>query len=106
MERTKALRIARGYVKKLKENNLPIDRAYLFGSYARNKQHKDSDIDICLVVDNFRSDKLWRIWNKAGALKNFEDELPIETVVVTKGEFRKWNPLPGAVMKEGIKIST
>ena len=106
MERVEALKIAQGYIKKLKENSLPIKKAYLFGSYARNEQHNHSDIDICLVVDNFRSDKLWRIWNKAGALKNFENELPIETVLVTKSEFSKWNPLPAIIMKEGIKIST
>jgi len=106
MERVEALKIAQGYIKKLKENKLPIKKAYLFGSYARNEQHKHSDIDICLVVDNFRSDKLLRIWNKAGSLKDFNDELPIETVLVTKNEFSKWNPLPAIVMKEGIKIST
>jgi len=106
MERVEALKIAQGYIKKLKENRLPIKKAYLFGSYARNEQHKDSDIDICIVVDNFRSDKLRRIWNKAGILKDFNSELPIETILVTKNEFSKWNPLPAIVMKEGIKIST
>lgn len=106
MKQDKALGIAKGYIKKLKKNRLPIKKAYLFGSYARNEQHKHSDIDICLVVDNFRSDKLLRIWNKAGELKDFDNELPIETVLVTQNEFSKWNPLPAIVMKEGIKIST
>ena len=98
MQQDTAIKIATKYVRRAYQKDKNILKAYLFGSYARNEQHKHSDIDICLVVDNFRSDKLLRIWNKAGSLKDFNDELPIETVLVTKNEFSKWNPLPAIVM--------
>jgi predicted nucleotidyltransferase len=29
----------------------PVKKAYLFGSYARNEAHKDSDIDILVELD-------------------------------------------------------
>jgi predicted nucleotidyltransferase len=32
---------------------IPLRRAILFGSYARNKQTKYSDIDLALVADEF-----------------------------------------------------
>ena len=42
------------YIKELKKDKLPISRAILFGSYARNRQHKWSDIDLCIVSPKFK----------------------------------------------------
>ena len=35
------------------EYNLPIDSVYLYGSYAKGTPHAWSDIDICIVSDEF-----------------------------------------------------
>ena len=45
--------IAKKYVELVKANGFPmqIDKAYLFGSFAKGCPKKDSDIDIALVVD-------------------------------------------------------
>ena len=48
---------------------VPIEQFWLFGSYAKNNAHKDSDIDIALVVNHLENDYsilntepiLWRI---------------------------------------------
>jgi predicted nucleotidyltransferase len=49
-----------------------IDRFYLFGSYAKGNPHKDSDIDVALIVNHLEDDYdhwntgliLWRLrWN-------------------------------------------
>ena len=31
---------------------VPVEQFWLFGSYAKNNAHKDSDIDVALVVDH------------------------------------------------------
>ena len=36
------------YIQRLKENNIPVWRLYLYGSYAKNTYHKDSDIDLAV----------------------------------------------------------
>ena len=41
-----------GYLVMLKKK-VPIERAYLFGSWATGKQHKWSDIDIAVVSPKF-----------------------------------------------------
>ncbi len=33
-----------------------VDRAYLFGSYAKNVANEGSDIDVCIVSPNFGKD--------------------------------------------------
>ena len=35
---------------------VPIEQFWLFGSYAKNNAHKDSDIDIALVVNHLDKD--------------------------------------------------
>ena len=46
---------------------LPIEAVYLFGSYAKGTAHKDSDIDVALVVSHFEGDffdivpPIWRL---------------------------------------------
>ena len=43
----------RQYVAVLNSHGLNVDKAFLFGSYARNEQHSDSDIDVLLLSHNF-----------------------------------------------------
>jgi len=51
---------------------MPIDQFWLFGSYAKNNAHKDSDIDVALVVNELDKDYsvlntepiLWRLKRK------------------------------------------
>ena len=34
----------------------PIDKVYLYGSFAKNTQHEDSDIDVAVVVKQINDD--------------------------------------------------
>ena len=58
------------YKQLVKDNfPVPIDQFWLFGSYAKNNAHKDSDIDIALIVNHLGKDYsvlntepiLWRL---------------------------------------------
>lgn len=79
------------YLGILKKDGLPIQKVYLFGSWARGKAHQWSDIDLCIVSAKFKNsrqalDYLWgkRIVNKkvhiepiGYSLKDFIDEDPL-----------------------------
>lgn len=59
--------IAKKYLELVKARNFPmrIDKAYLFGSFAKGNPHKDSDIDIALVVADWEGgyeDTIVPIW--------------------------------------------
>ena len=43
------------YINILKQDKLPIKKAILFGSYAKGKQHKWSDIDLCIISPKFKN---------------------------------------------------
>ncbi len=48
-----ALTLAQSYIKLVKKSGIPVAKAYLYGSYAKKNQDKDSDIDICVVSPIF-----------------------------------------------------
>jgi len=64
--------IAQKYLELVKASPFPmqIDKAYLFGSFAKGYPHKDSDIDVALVVNEWKGDYLdvvppiWRLCEK------------------------------------------
>ena len=68
-KREDIISIAKRYVELVKSSSLPmqIDRAYIFGSYAKGCSNKDSDIDIALVVNKWVGDyeesvvPIWRL---------------------------------------------
>jgi len=61
--------IAKKYLELVKKSNFPmqIDKAYLFGSYAKDSPKKDSDIDIAFIVNKLDGDyedvivPIWRL---------------------------------------------
>lgn len=54
----------------------------LFGSYVRDEQHKDSDIDLLLVMDNFTFVSWMDVWNY------LEDNLGCEIDLVPEKDLR------------------
>ncbi|MEI6820442.1 MAG: nucleotidyltransferase domain-containing protein [Bacteroidota bacterium] len=51
-----AINILRRYINNLNTAGIVINKAYLFGSYARNQATDDSDIDVLLVSEAFDTD--------------------------------------------------
>ncbi|NCA86593.1 MAG: nucleotidyltransferase domain-containing protein [Clostridia bacterium] len=55
MDQREAIKKVQAY-KALLEDNLKFDKIYLFGSYANNTQHEDSDVDVAIVVSEVKGD--------------------------------------------------
>jgi len=55
----------------LNEAGLKVQKAFLYGSFARNEANADSDIDVMLVSENFNNNdlklkaKAWQLTRKA-----------------------------------------
>lgn len=43
----------KNFIDILQKNNVSINKLILFGSFAQNKHHKDSDIDLAVVSSQF-----------------------------------------------------
>ena len=105
MSQTDVINILKAYLSLLKKSGIPIEKAYLYGSYARNQANNDSDIDVMLVSDFFDSNDVYILskpWNYT-----VEIDYKIEPVSVSKKRFMSddVSPLLEIVRREGIEIT-
>jgi uncharacterized protein len=51
------IELVKKYLLILKEKNIPVQKAVLFGSYVKGNYREDSDIDIAIVSNVFKGDR-------------------------------------------------
>ncbi len=105
MAQSDVIKLLQLYVRILNEAGLRIQKAFLYGSFARNQASEDSDIDVMLVSDSFDADDI-KIKAKAWQLTRKVD-LRIEPFTIGSKRFFSDNDsaLVDQVKKEGIEIS-
>lgn len=102
MDKNDALKISRGYLRRVQNSDLGFSEAWLFGSYAKGNQHDDSDIDIAIVL----KDNIGHTFDtevKLMVIRKGEETL-IEPHAFTKEEFDDNVPIVSQILKYGEKI--
>ena len=51
------IRDVRRYIAELRKNGIPVQRAMLFGSWARGAGREESDVDVALISNVFTGDR-------------------------------------------------
>lgn len=99
-----ALKIAHEYLLAVQEAGVQLRAAYLFGSFAKNRQHKWSDLDIALVADDFSGmsavDK-----DQFRHLHLLPQFLAIEAHTFSTKHWLEGDPFIQEILKSGIEIS-
>ena len=101
-KREDVISIAKKYLALVKESGFPmqIDKAYLFGSYAKDNPKKDSDIDIAFVVEKWIGGyeevivPMWRLRKKI--------DFRIEPHIIIRDE--DYSYFLSEIQKNGIEI--
>jgi uncharacterized protein len=95
--------IANKYLEEVIKSGIPVDSAYLFGSYAKGNSNKFSDIDICVVSKKFGRD-YFRESVMLGNLANDVD-FKIEAVPMTPDDMNdKYSTLASEIKKYGSRL--
>jgi len=102
MDKDDALKISKGYLRRVQSSDLGFSEAWLFGSYVKGNQHDNSDIDIAIVLkDNvkhtFETEVKLMVIRKG-------DETLIEPHAFTKDEFNDNVPIVCQIIKYGERI--
>ena len=90
------------YVERLPECKVDICRLYLYGSYARDSYHDDSDIDLAVFlnrddIDAFEEDlMLMKL--------RWDIDLRIETHSFARSDFDETDPLIREIIETGERI--
>ncbi len=97
------IQIANNYVKQVVKSGIPITNAYLFGSYATNKPHRGSDIDIGIVSPQLGRDLIDEMV-ELGTIAGYVDER-IEPHPMSPEDFaEKYNLLAHEMKTHGISL--
>lgn len=90
------------YLNDLKKNKIPIKEAILFGSYAKGTQKEWSDIDIALVSEIFKGNRI----EDKDKIRHITISVSSEIEVVTFSpkDFNKDNPLAREIIDTGIRL--
>lgn len=101
MDKREAIKIAKRYINTI-DKKYPIKNAILFGSFAKNTHHGNSDIDIAIVFDNPIEDII-DMQIELMCLRN-DDDLLIEPHPFSKSDFTMTNPVVAEIVKSGIEL--
>lgn len=95
--------IVEDYIRKLKKE-IPIEKAVLFGSYAKGKQHNDSDVDLAIFSDYFNGMRRVDGINYL-LLRAVEYDIDLEPLPFTKADYSEKGGFAREVLKEGVEIT-
>ncbi|HEC42554.1 MAG TPA: nucleotidyltransferase domain-containing protein [Bacteroides sp.] len=92
------------YIKLIREKYANIEKAYLFGSFAKGKSTQDSDIDLALIFKDLDDSKRFDIQVQLMLMASQIDSR-IEPHPISHDDFYSGNPFVVEIRKTGIEIS-
>jgi len=103
-------RIVESELDTLKEiivNTLPVEEIYLFGSYANGIPHKDSDLDLYVVLSDNVQMRLIDAVTKIRLAIGRKKTMPVDIIANTLSRYRERAEGPTierTINRDGIKI--
>jgi len=98
-----AVRLAARNLANDARRELPVDRAFLYGSYANGTATELSDVDVCFFLRDYggreRVDMIIRLLNLGGKYQVF-----FEPVVFQTSEIERGNPFVKEILRTGLEI--
>jgi predicted nucleotidyltransferase len=100
-----ALAVIRDFLEKIRQE-LPIERAYLFGSYATGRNRDYSDIDLAIVTPALNAENSFAINQKIFSRAS-RYNLDLEPICFSPEEFvQEYLPIVRDIKREGVEITT
>ena len=85
----------------LKKDGVVIEDMILYGSFAKGKKGSYSDIDFCIVSDDFSDSEEFENFLRKKVL---DIDLRIEPIAYRKADFNELDPLVHEIKKYGVTI--
>jgi uncharacterized protein len=96
--------LIRQYIHLISEKYPNLKSAWLFGSYARNAQHQDSDIDLALILENISAQQIFDIQVNL-LLEASRIDSRIEPHPFCLTDFDESNPFAAEIIRTGKEIA-
>jgi predicted nucleotidyltransferase len=97
--------ILRQYIADVKRA-MPIDKVYLYGSYASGTAREDSDVDVCFFSEAFASRRTLDVLTELFYLKiKYDKDILIEPNAFPTAELFNDNPFVKEVLRTGKEVA-
>ena len=101
-----ANQIVKQYVLEVK-SLFPIDKVYLYGSYANGTAQWDSDVDLCFFSESFTEQNIMKIIGRLYELKRrYNKYICLEPNAFPLSEIDNDNPFIKEILRNGSEILT
>ncbi len=90
------------YIRVLEENDIPVNQAVLFGSYAKGNVNEWSDIDVALVSDTFEGNWI-KDRNKVRAI-TLAISSDLQVLPYRPEDFNSEDPFVREIMETGVRV--
>ena len=90
------------FLKKLKENGIKPEKAYIFGSYSKGIENRLSDIDVAIISSDLTDDRFNERIRLMKIAYNIDSR--IEPVPFNSNTFVEEDPLVWEILKTGTLI--
>jgi predicted nucleotidyltransferase len=103
MAKREVIEILKKYIRLLKTEGIPVEKAFLYGSYLSNTATDDSDIDLMLITetedDDYLAGQIWSLTRRVNSR--------IEPFIVGAKRFysNENSPLIDLVKRTGLEIN-
>jgi len=101
MDKNDAIILSKNYLAKVRKSGINVLDAWLFGSYVKGNHHKDSDIDLAIILPD--SSMSFDTDVKLMALRQGNETL-IETHTYSRSDFKQNLPIISQIKKYGVKF--
>ena len=99
-----AEQIIKQYISEVKAL-FPINKVYLYGSYANGTAQWDSDVDLCFFSENFTEQNIMKIIGRLYELKRrYNKYICLEPNAFPLSEIDNDNPFIKEILKNGTEI--
>jgi predicted nucleotidyltransferase len=83
---------------------MPVDKAFLFGSYAKGYATELSDVDICFFLKDYNGKHRVELIEETLKLSRKYRDVPFEPLVFESAEMQNGNPFVRSILAEGIEL--
>lgn len=104
MGKGQVIKVVKEFINALKQEGITIDRVILYGSYARGRARKDSDIDVAVVSKDFGKDRVeegMALFRIAGKIDPRIEPVPVSREMYDKDT---WIPLIYEIREKGEQL--
>jgi len=96
------IKLVRKYLTILEEKNIPIEKAWLFGSYASGRYNEWSDIDIALISGAFKGIRM----DDRNTIRSITLDISsnLEPLPYRPEDFSESDPFVKEIVKHGVQV--